>query len=102
MLEYTNLFNHLSQYAAIHVDTDPKKRSCYLWGLNDKMEDKLSTSSYVDFNELVSLAIHAEERNRIYKEGKKRRNPSTIPSGPGPQLTRIIYRILARPYQQPT
>ena len=71
VLEYTNLFNHLSQYAAVHVDTDPKKRSCYLRRLNDKMQDKLSTSSYADFNELVSLAIRAEGRNWIYKEGKK-------------------------------
>jgi hypothetical protein len=32
--QYLNKFNHLSQYVIDHVDTDLKKKKCFMRGLN--------------------------------------------------------------------
>jgi len=34
VMDYVNKFNHLSQYAGTHVDTDEKKRYCFYHGLS--------------------------------------------------------------------
>ena len=34
MMDYVNKFNHLSQYAGTHVDTDEKKRDRFYRGLS--------------------------------------------------------------------
>jgi hypothetical protein len=36
--QYLNKFNHLSQYAIDQVNTDLKKRNCFMRGLNDRMQ----------------------------------------------------------------
>jgi hypothetical protein len=35
--QYINKFNHLSQYAIDHVNTDLKKKNCFMRGLNDRL-----------------------------------------------------------------
>jgi hypothetical protein len=37
VLQYVGKFNHLSQYAAEYVNTDTKKKSCFMRGLNTKI-----------------------------------------------------------------
>jgi hypothetical protein len=41
--QYLNKFNHLSQYAIDQVNTDLKKRNCFMRGLNDRMQQKMTT-----------------------------------------------------------
>jgi hypothetical protein len=45
-VEYLNKFNHLSQYAIDQVNTDLKKRNCFMKGLNDRLQRKMAT--YLD------------------------------------------------------
>src|SRR6266542_820280 len=37
IMEYMQAFNHLAQYAYTHIDSDEKKRECFLEGLNSKL-----------------------------------------------------------------
>jgi hypothetical protein len=41
--QYLNKFNHLSQYAIGQVNTDLKKKNCFMRGLNDKLQWKMAT-----------------------------------------------------------
>ena len=57
VLQYAQQFNHLSQYASYHVDTDQKKQACFRRGLSPKLKDRLAVVRPVSYNELVNLAI---------------------------------------------
>jgi hypothetical protein len=41
--QYLNKFNHLSQYAIDQVNTDLKKKNCFMRGLNDRLQRKMAT-----------------------------------------------------------
>ncbi|WVZ90355.1 LOW QUALITY PROTEIN: hypothetical protein U9M48_036664, partial [Paspalum notatum var. saurae] len=62
VIEYTNAFNYLSQYALDEVSSDPKKKNRYLRGLSLRLQDKLSVASCANFNALVSMAIKVESK----------------------------------------
>jgi hypothetical protein len=38
VMHYLNKFNHLSQYAIDQVNTDLKKKNCFMRGLNDRLQ----------------------------------------------------------------
>ena len=38
VMEYMQAFNHLAQYASTHIDSDEKKRECFLEGLSSKLK----------------------------------------------------------------
>jgi hypothetical protein len=38
MMQYIGKFNYLSQYAIEHVNTNIKKRDCFMIGLNSKLQ----------------------------------------------------------------
>ena len=40
VMQYLNKFNHLSQYAIDQVNTDLKKKNCFMRGLNDGLHGK--------------------------------------------------------------
>ena len=46
VMDYVNKFNHLSQYASIHVDTDKKKKDRFFRGLSYILQEKLYTTNY--------------------------------------------------------
>jgi hypothetical protein len=37
VMQCLNKFNHLSQYAIDQVNTDLKKKNCFMMGLNDRL-----------------------------------------------------------------
>src|SRR5438132_11549252 len=39
--EYVQVFNELARYALNHVDTDAKKRECFLEGMSPKLRSRL-------------------------------------------------------------
>jgi hypothetical protein len=43
VMQYLNKFNHLSQYKIDQVNTDLKKRNCFMRGLNDRLQRKMAT-----------------------------------------------------------
>jgi hypothetical protein len=57
VLQYSQAFNDLCQYACYHVDSDEKKRDRFRRGLNTKLRERLNTVWADSFNELVNLAI---------------------------------------------
>jgi hypothetical protein len=55
--QYLNKFNHLSQYAIDQVNTDIKKRNCFMRGLNDRMQRRMATCIDLTYGRAVSTAL---------------------------------------------
>jgi len=81
-MEYVAQFNHLSQYATEHVDTDWKKEACFMRGLNTKLQTMMTTYQSATYYEADNIAIASEEKNKKHKEAKKKATSSTF-SGRG-------------------
>src|SRR5438105_14358862 len=99
--EYVQVFNELARYAPNHVDTDAKKRECFMEGMSPKLWSRLGRR-FKDFNQLVDDAIAMEEDLRLHHLEKKRSRSIVGPSGGVPQRPRLTYQMPPRPsYQQP-
>ena len=61
---YVNKFNHLFQYARIHVDTDEKKRDRFYRGLSCSLQKELYTGNYQTFGAMMNVAIAIEGLQR--------------------------------------
>jgi hypothetical protein len=55
--QYLNKFNHLSQYAIDQVNTDLKKRNCFMRGLNDRLQRKMATCLDLTYSRAFSTAL---------------------------------------------
>jgi hypothetical protein len=60
--QYLNKFNHLSQYAIDQVNTDLKKRNCFMRGLNDRLQQKMATCLDLSYSRAVSTALVVEAK----------------------------------------
>jgi hypothetical protein len=49
MNQYVTKFTQLSRYALSEVDTDEKKKDCFLTGLNDGLAYALEASDFENF-----------------------------------------------------
>jgi hypothetical protein len=58
--QYLNKFNHLSQYAIDQVNTDLKKKNCFMRGLNDRMQRKMATCIDLSYGRAVSTTLAIE------------------------------------------
>jgi len=65
VMDYVNKFNHLSQYAGIHVDTDEKKRDRFYRGLSYSLQERLYTRNYETFEAMMNDAITVEGLQRV-------------------------------------
>jgi hypothetical protein len=65
VMSYINAVNTLSQYAPDEVATDAKKRERFYDDLLEELQDKLSTTKFDDFNDLVNIAIRAEHKMKL-------------------------------------
>jgi hypothetical protein len=92
--QYLNKFNHLSQYAIDQVNTDLKKRNCFMRGLNDRMQRKMAT--YIDLSHgwPVSTALAVEAK--YAGSGKSKGNGGDRPNQ-GPEKRQ---RLVIRPFNQ--
>src|SRR6266508_3012397 len=95
--EYVQIFNELARYAPNHVDTDAKKRECFLEGMSPKLRSRLGHRSE-DFNQLVDDAIAMEKDLRLHHLEKRKAKFTAGPSGSTPQRPRLTYQQL-RPQQ---
>src|SRR5438128_7460476 len=89
--EYVQAFNHLSRYAPNHVDTDEKKRECFLEGMAPKLWSHLGRC-FESFNEMVDDAIEMEEDLRLHHLEKRKAKVTVGPSGSAPQRPRLTYQ----------
>src|SRR5438132_8850487 len=62
--EYVQKFNELARYAPNQVDTDERKRECFLEGMSPKLRSRLGHLE--DFHQLVDDAIAMEEDLRLH------------------------------------
>src|SRR5438105_489384 len=104
--EYVQAFNHLSCYAPNHVDTDDKKRECFLEGMTPKLRSRLGRR-FESFNEMVDDAIAMEEDLRLHYLEKRKSKVTAGPSGGAPQRPKMTYpapppraQFVPRPGQQ--
>jgi hypothetical protein len=93
---YSEMFNHLAQYAPELVDTDKKKKYCFMKGLSTKLQERRALNSDWIFLELVSNAIIADEANRSHQESKKKK-ALVAPAGSAPHK----YRMVCAPHHHP-
>ena len=81
--EYVQTFNELARYAPDHVDTDAKKRECFLEGMSPKLRSRLGCR-FEDFNQLVDDAIAMEEDLHLHHLEKRKARVTVGPSGSAP------------------
>jgi hypothetical protein len=60
--QYLNKFNHLSQYVIDQVNTDLKKKNCFMRGLNDRLQWKMATCLDLTYSRAVSTALADEAK----------------------------------------
>ena len=70
VMQYLNKFNHLSQYVIDQVNTDLKKKNCFMRGLNDRLQQKMATCLDLTYSRAVSTALAVEAKN--IGQGKSR------------------------------
>jgi hypothetical protein len=90
VMQYLNKFNHLSQYAIDQVNTDLKKRNCFMRGLNDWLQRKMATCLDLTYSRAVSTALAVEAKNT--GQGKSKGFGGDM-SNQGPEKqTRLVIR----------
>jgi hypothetical protein len=70
MMQYLNKLNHLSQYAIDQVDTDLKKKNCFMRGLNDRLQRKMATCMDLTYSRAVSTVLAVEAKNAGHRKSK--------------------------------
>jgi hypothetical protein len=70
VMQYLGKFNHLSQYVVDHVNTDVKKRDCFMGGLSFKLQKKMATCYDLTYNRAVSVVVVVEEKRRVHQNVK--------------------------------
>jgi hypothetical protein len=93
---YSKIFNHLTQYAPEQVETDKKKKYCFMKGLLTKLQERLALNADWTFFELVSNAIIADDIIQAYRESKKKKSLAA-PAGSAPHR----YRVVCAPHHHP-
>jgi hypothetical protein len=92
--QYLNKFNNLSQYAIDQVNTDIKKRNCFMRGLNDRMQRKMATCIDLSYGRAVSTALAVEAK--YVGSGKSKGNGGDRPN----QGSEKRQRLVIRPFNQ--
>jgi hypothetical protein len=70
VMQYLNKFNHLSQYAIDQVDTDLKKKNCFMRGLNDRLQQKMATCLDLTYSKAVNTSLAVEAKNAGHGKSK--------------------------------
>jgi hypothetical protein len=70
IMQYLNKFNHLSQYAIDQVNTDLKRKNCFMRGLNDRLQRKMATCLDLSYSKAVNTALAVEAKNTGPRKSK--------------------------------
>jgi hypothetical protein len=71
--KYLDKFTTWGRYAPNDIDTDEKKRECFLNGLQEELQTYLVAIPYNDLEAMVDAAIMVEDKNKAARESRKRR-----------------------------
>jgi hypothetical protein len=88
--QYLNKFNHLSQYVIDQVNTDLKKRNCFMRGLNDRMQRKMVTCIALSYGRAVNTALAVEAN--YAGSGKSKGYGGDRPSQGSEKRQRLVIR----------
>jgi hypothetical protein len=69
--EYVTRFTQLSRYALDNVDTDEKKQDWFLNGLNDGLAYGLEVRDFINFQDMVDMALVLKNRRGIMEQKRK-------------------------------
>jgi hypothetical protein len=94
VMQYLNKFNHLSQYAIDQVNTDLKKKNCFMRGLNNRLQRKMAICLDLTYSRAVSTALTIEAKNT--GQGKSKGYGGDR-SNQGPEKRT---RLVIRPFNQ--
>jgi hypothetical protein len=92
--QYLNKFNHLSQYAINQVNTDLKKKNCFMRGLNVRLQRKMATCLDLTYSRAVSTVLAVEAK--YAGPGKSKGYGGDRPNQ-GPEKRQ---RLVIRPFNQ--
>jgi hypothetical protein len=88
--DYSKQFNHLTQYVPDQVDTDDKKKDCFMIGLSTKLQECMVLNTGGTFLEFVSNVMIVDNAICTHKETKKRKVVTALPSS-APMMYRMVY-----------
>jgi hypothetical protein len=94
VMQYLNKFNHLSQYTIDQVNTDLKKRNCFMRGLNDRLQWKMATCLDPSYSRAVSRVLAVEAK---YAGPGKSKGNGGDRSNQGPKKQQ---RLVIQPFNQ--
>jgi hypothetical protein len=94
VMQYLNKFNHLSQYAIDQVNTDLKKKNCFMRGLNDRLQRKMATCLDLSYSSAVSTTLAVEAKHTGLGKSK---GIGGDRSSQGPEKRQ---RLVIRPFNQ--
>jgi hypothetical protein len=94
VMQYLNKFNHLSQYAIDQVNTDLKKKNCFMRGLNNRFQRKMTTCLDLTYSRAVSTALAVEAKHTGLGKSKGFGGDR---SSQGPEKRQ---RLVIRPFNQ--
>jgi hypothetical protein len=93
-LKQLNKFNHLSQYAIDQVNTDLKKKNCFMRGLNIRLQRKMATCLDLSYSRDVSTTLAVEAK---HAGPGKSKGIGGDRSNQGPEKRQ---RLVIRPFNQ--
>jgi hypothetical protein len=88
--DFSKQFNHLAQYASDQVDTDEKKKDCFMIGLSTKLQERMTLNTGGTFLEFISNVMITDDAIHAHKE-TKRRKVVAAPSSSAPLKYRTVY-----------
>jgi hypothetical protein len=88
--DYSKQFNHLEQYAPNQVDTDEKKKNCFMIGLSTMLQERMALKTGGTFPEFISNVMIADDAICAHKETKKQKVVAA-PSSSAPPKYRTVY-----------
>jgi hypothetical protein len=68
IMQYVGRFNQLAQYAPNHVNSDHKKKACFMRGLNSKIRTMMTGCLNATYHESVNIVIASKEEYHKHKE----------------------------------
>jgi hypothetical protein len=70
VMQYLNKFNHVSQYAIDQMNTDLKKKNCFMRGLNGRLQQKMAKCLDLTYSRAANTALAVETKNAGHGKSK--------------------------------
>jgi hypothetical protein len=88
--DYSKQFNHLAQYAPDQVDSNKKKKDCFMISLSPMLQERMALYTGGTFPEFVSNVMIAANAICAHKETKKRKVVAA-PSDSAPLMYQTVH-----------